>query len=269
LSGDWTNARVVAAQDLAADQVNARIQQWMKFAQPARASDQIAALTGVSPAAADPGQPVKLALRQDAPRVAASVTVALPPAAPIAPQAVAETSAPAAPFAPPAPYYEAAEAVAPAAPPVNPTRVADATFAPPPAPLVEPAAYAPPPLASVIAPPPFTRAAVQQRKAKLQRAAVNLRRGGSTAVVQLGAYGSPQRVLAAWTSASRRYAALRAYAPMSASFSSSAGKVYRLSVRGFANQSEAAALCNSMRRSGGSCFVRSVAGDAPVRIASR
>ncbi len=35
-------------QDLAADQVDARIQQWMKLAKPARASDQVAALTGVA-----------------------------------------------------------------------------------------------------------------------------------------------------------------------------------------------------------------------------
>jgi hypothetical protein len=71
----------------------------------------------------------------------------------------------------------------------------------------------------------------------------------------------------AWDAASRRYSALRAYAPMSASFASAKGKVYRLSVRGFANQAEASALCNAMRRSGGSCFVRTVAGD--TRIASR
>lgn len=292
LSGDWTNARVVAAQDLAADQVDARIKQWMKLATPGRASDQVAALTGIVPAASDPGQPVRLALRHEAPAVAVAQVVPQRPA-PSPVQATPEPQPQPAPvtipeFAP-APLYGVASAVPPAPPPVNPARIADAApvatavpepapqvaqLAPPapPAPVMEAAHYVPPPPPP---PPSFTRAAAQQRKAaKLQRASAQmrssgLRRGGSTAVVQLGAYGSPQRVLAAWDAAARRYSALRAYAPMSASFNSAKGKVYRLSVRGFASQAEAGALCNAMRRSGGSCFVRTVAGDAPMRIASR
>jgi D-alanyl-D-alanine carboxypeptidase len=318
LSGDWTNARVVAAQDLAPDQVNVRIQQWMKLASPGRASDQVAALTGVAPAASDPGQPVRLALRQGGAAVAIAIpkyvqpqTQAQPKPAP-QPQPVASRSVPK--FTAPMPTYGVAAAVPPAAPPANPARVADvappavvpsrpapeiaqvappvppvaevALFAPPspalpqvelflpppPVPVIEAASFAPPKVRA--APPLFTRAAAEQRKARLQRAAAlvrsaSLRRGGSTAVVQLGAYGSPNRVVTAWNAASRRYSALRAYAPMSASFASSNGKVYRLSVRGFANQAEASALCSSMRRKGGSCFVRTVAGDAPVRIASR
>jgi hypothetical protein len=291
----------------------------MKLASPGRASDQVAALTGVAPAASDPGQPVRLALRQGGAAVAIAIpkyvqpqTQAQPKPAPQPqPQPVASRSVPK--FTAPMPTYGVAAAVPPAAPPANPARVADvappavvhsqpapeiaqvappppvaevALFAPPPpalpqvelflppppVPVIQAASYAPPKLRA--APPSFTRAAAEQRKARLQRAAAlvrsaSLRRGGSTAVVQLGAYGSPNRVVTAWNAASRRYSALRAYAPMSASFASSNGKVYRLSVRGFANQAEASALCSSMRRKGGSCFVRTVAGDAPVRIASR
>jgi hypothetical protein len=44
--------------------------------------------------------------------------------------------------------------------------------------------------------------------------------------------------------------------------------VYRLSVKGFGSVNEAQALCSSLRRSGGSCFVRNFAGDAPVQYAS-
>jgi hypothetical protein len=94
-------------------------------------------------------------------------------------------------------------------------------------------------------------------------------RGNSTAVVQIGAYGSPQRVAAAWDAASKRYSMLRDYTPMSARFNSSKGLVYRLSVKGFSGPSEAKNLCASVQRAGGSCFVRTVAGDAPVRLASR
>jgi hypothetical protein len=56
---------------------------------------------------------------------------------------------------------------------------------------------------------------------------------------------------------------------MSARFASPKGTFYRLSVRGFDSLGEANGLCNSLRRQGGSCFVRNVAGDAPVQYASR
>lgn len=281
LSGDWTNARIVAAQDLAADQVDARIQQWMQLAKPGRPSDQVAALTGVKPAAVDPGQPVRLALRKAETQTAQAVQVPQPQPQPqqvaAAPPQVAAEPQPQPEFVAPAPPPEVAQAFAPAPPPVDPARTAAAAVVetPPPAPVFAQAEYVPPPPPPV-ARPAFTRAAAPLRKpARLQRASAPhvrsavLRRGGSTAVVQLGAYGSPQRVLAAWNAAAARYSALRAYAPMSAGFASVRGKVYRLSVRGFASQTEASALCNSLRRSGGSCFVRTVAGDAPVQIASR
>ncbi len=112
----------------------------------------------------------------------------------------------------------------------------------------------------------FTRAASEQRKvAKLHRASLrrsaSLRRGGSTAVVQLGAYGSPQRVLTAWNAASRRYSALRAYAPMSAALRQRQGQGLPPVGRAVSpTRPKPAHLCNSMRRSGGSCFVRTRCG---------
>ncbi|MEO7635081.1 MAG: tetratricopeptide repeat protein [Sphingomicrobium sp.] len=265
LAGDWPNARTIAAQDLGPDKVDARIKQWMQLAKPVRASDQVAALTGVSPAASDPGQPVQLAWRKVGTQTAAvapqpqlQVTVSLPAPQPIA--AVVE----------PDPYV--AEIVPPAPPPVDVARLPAFAASEESVPAAAPAYYVPPPPA---ARPAFTRAAAPLRKlTRAPRASAPmhnavLRRGGSTAVVQLGAYASPQRVLAAWNSAARRHSGLRAYAPMSARFASAHGPVYRLSVRGFVSQNEAGALCSSLHRSGGSCFVRTVAGDAPVQIASR
>ena len=91
----------------------------------------------------------------------------------------------------------------------------------------------------------------------------------SPAVVQLGAYGSPERVLTAWNGAAKKYGALKAYLPMSARFESAKGTFYRLSVRGFSSYGEANALCTSLRHPGGTCFVRNFAGDTPVQYASR
>ena len=56
---------------------------------------------------------------------------------------------------------------------------------------------------------------------------------------------------------------------MSARFDSGKGTFYRLSVKGFGSVNEANALCSSIRRGGGSCFVRGTAGDRPVELASR
>jgi D-alanyl-D-alanine carboxypeptidase len=87
--------------------------------------------------------------------------------------------------------------------------------------------------------------------------------------MQLGAYRSPQYVNAAWNTLTQRYPALRAYLPMRARFDSPKGTFWRLSVQGFGNEREAIARCQLLRSHGGNCFVRNLAGDAPVQIAMR
>ena len=261
LAGDWDEARVIASQDLPANQLDARMQQWMQLAKPHNAADQVAAVVGVTPASVDAGQPAQLALNKDDPRPSqkfASAPVQLA-AAP-----VPALSAPAKPA-----FVAAAQPVAAAAP------VAVAAVAPAPvaahSTLAVLAASAVTEAKAVLAHVmPHANAPAAKPKPRIA-AAVRpaTRNGNSQAVVQLGAYGSPERVLAAWNGAAHRYGALKAYAPMSARFSSPKGTFYRLSVRGFGNVGEAVALCNSLHRAGGSCFVRNVAGDAPVNIALR
>jgi hypothetical protein len=91
----------------------------------------------------------------------------------------------------------------------------------------------------------------------------------SGVVVQLGAYGSPGRVQAAWSAISRRHASLTRYTPASARFQAESGTVYRLSLKGFSSDREARLLCEQLKRSGSACFVRNVAGDTAVRFAGR
>lgn len=270
LSGDWTAARTVAAQDLAADQIDARVQQWMALATPGRASDQVAALTGFTPAAVDPGQPARLALvRQPDQQLAQAQPLPVPVAEP-APLLV-EEQAPVAAAAVPA--YEPAPVQVAAAPPspvvAAPVRVADR--------IVEEAVAPPMPPKRATAARGVPKPALSPRAASLTDARPPLRRaslrrslnGSSRAVVQLGAYASRALVTPSWSKLSRKYPALRGYTPTTARFDSAKGLVYRLSVGGFASDSEARDFCVSLKRSGGNCFVRSVAGDAPVRMASR
>jgi D-alanyl-D-alanine carboxypeptidase len=258
-AGDWTNARTVAAQDVPAGQLDTRIQQWMKLATPAHASDQVAALTGVTPAALDAGQPVQLALTKSDTRQA----VAEVPAP--APKKVSQ-AAPASlqPATPPPAFAEAVStasapapvvAIAPAPPPARTTLASLAASA-----VSEAKAV----IASVL---PHSEAPVAKPRRAVAQAAAP--KGNSSVVVQLGAYGSPERVLTAWDGAARKFSALKDYPPMSARFASPKGTFYRLSVRGFNSVAEAKTMCASLRREGGTCFVRNFAGDQPVQYAAR
>jgi D-alanyl-D-alanine carboxypeptidase len=278
-AGDWTNARVIASQDVPAGQLDERIHQWMQLAKPARASDQIAALTGITPAAVDSGQPVRLALRRTDTRLAQATPAPEPQpqaevvAAPVPPLQIAATIAPPPRAAPAAPPVVAT--TAPRAPAVQPTPAIAPTPPPAPAPVIiaqaaaaapdAPAAFA---AAAIHLAPPVAPKPVKVRHVQpLVREA--LRRSNSGAVVQLGAYGSADRVNAAWSHLTQRYPALRAYLPMRARFVSPKGIFWRLSITGFDSQRDALARCQLLRGRGGSCFVRGFAGDAPVEIASR
>lgn len=283
LAGNWEAARIVAAQDLPPGQVDARVQQWMAFATPERPSDQVAALVGVTPAAADPGQPVRLALHQDGTRVASAKPA--PPPAPVA-FAEAPQSAPVAPLA---------FASAPQSSPVEPISMADAPVAEPMALAAEAAPPAPQPeaapipaeseeafverlVASLESPAPRSEAApaaaaalAAEREAApvARRASMPRKSGRSDFVVQLGAFSNSDRVEDAWEMFADRHSELRGYTPTSARFDSKRGTVYRLSVKGFASFGEASELCAALKREGKACFVRRTAGDSPVQFASR
>ena len=261
LSGDWTAARIIAAQDISPDLVDARVQQWMALAKPAHSYDQVAALVGVSPAAADPGQPVRLALNADSTRVASAAPAPQP--APVEVAAAPSFTAPVVQDvpAPVAAIAEAAPAPAAPAPEVQAEHAAIASAA-----AISPeapAAFAM--MTSNYGPKPKAKkASVPARKAAAPRV-----QGSPKTLIQLGAYSSEERVSAAWAKLSKRYPSLRNYSPMIARFDGPRGTVWRLSVRGFGNQQEAISSCQSLRGKGASCFVRSTAGDSPVRFASR
>lgn len=255
-AGNWEQARTVAAQDVPADQLDSRIQHWMVLAKPARASDQVAAFIGIQPVAGDPGQPIRLALnKNEAVRQAAAEPIAAPvPAQQLSAVAVVDLPPAAEPVA-----VAAAEPVpAPEAAPI-------AAPQPTPAPV-----YASAPIRE--ARPALSPAAVRLSDSvpALRKAAAPLpRKGNSRAVVQIGAYSSRGNVAIGWSKVAGKYGALKRYTPVTARYAGPNGTFYRLSVKGFASNREAANLCASLKRAGANCFVRSVSGDAPVQFASR
>jgi Flp pilus assembly protein TadD len=275
LAGDWTEARTIAAQDVPASELDARIHQWMQLASPNKPSDQIAALIGVAPAAVDSGEPVRLALRKTDTMMAQAAPA--PRAAPVAiapsPQPKLAQAAPPAVAAPQPKFVEAV--AAPASVPK-----AEPAVVPPPAPksmVAEAESLASVPLAMISTAAHRAAAEVvsfMPKKApaiarpKVRRIAAAMPHGDLNIVMQIGSYGTPQQVSAGWSRLTQQFPALRSYLPLRARFDSPKGTFWRLSVQGFGNQREAIARCQALKSRGGHCFVRGVAGDRPVQIAS-
>ena len=277
LAGDWSEAKTIAAQDVPADQLDARIHQWMQLASPKSPAYEVAALVGVTPAATDAGEPVRLALR--------TTDTMMASAAP-APKPAAAVADPA-----PGPSPQLAEATPPPVAAPQP-RFVEAVSAPAPAPQAEPAVASPAPARSLaaeaesLASAPLAMISSAAHRAvaevasfipgkpahaarpKARRIAAAVRHGNANVVMQIGAYGSPQQVTAGWSRLTQRYPALRAYLPLRARFDSPKGTFWRLSVQGFGNQREAIVHCQALKSHGGHCFVRGLAGDKPVEIAS-
>jgi cell division septation protein DedD len=259
-SGDWQKARVTAAQDVSPALLDARLQQWAALASPTSTANQMAVLLNITPAA-DAGQPVRLALAPAQPEATALAALENSAAAEADPAAV-ETQAP-------QPIQVAAVEVAAqsplpesAMPPAQADQVdyvaaVEALVTPEPA-IIRTAS------ANIVsATPTFSSPRLQPVRQQPARA------GAGRFVVQIGAYSSAASVERAWASAYRRYG-FDGHQPLSTKIGiAGKGTFHRLSVAGFETRADASRICGNIRAKGGACFVRAVAGDAPVRWASR
>ncbi|MFL6845804.1 MAG: tetratricopeptide repeat protein [Allosphingosinicella sp.] len=281
IAGDWQKARMIAAQDVSPDQLGARLQQWASFAQPGESATRVAALLGATPAA-DEGQPVRLALAapepattalaaaeplpEPAPENVAVTEPALADAAPVpAPQPQAEPQAePARTLAAELPQWVSESAPAPEAAPAPATEVTAPVYAEAVQALVTPQPSVLASTASAI--DTSARPYAAPRPSRAVRAPAS---GPGRFAVQLGAYSSASSVERAWSEMLRKFG-FEDLTPLSTTVSiPGRGTFHRLSVAGFASRDAAARTCSSIRGKGGACFVRTVAGDAPVRWASR
>jgi Flp pilus assembly protein TadD len=257
LSGDWQKARTVAAQDVSSADLPARMESWANLANPNNAHMQVPTLLGVTPAAQDPGQPVRLALAAPAPvDFAEAVPVAAPVQAPIEAVLKPVQEAPAVPVAVAkveTPIVSPAPAVIK---PIDSAKLAAAVEA-----LVEPR---PAPIKAVAAAlPAFKPARVVQFDTR------PVRQASGRFVVQIGAYRHVIQAERAWGQAQRRYG-LGAKQALSTTVSlPGRGTFHRLSVAGFASPDQATRLCGTIRARGGACFVRTIAGDQPLQYAMR
>jgi Flp pilus assembly protein TadD len=276
LAGDWEKARVTAAQDVSPADLGPRLQQWAALAQPGGGATQVAALLGVTPAQ-DDGQPVRLALAPV--QSAANAFAAAEPLPEPAPETVAAT-APA--LAEPEPILAQAEP----APEAEPLRVATsdlpqwvseraAAEAESPAPAEQTRPLYAEAVQALVTPQPSVIAPARSIERPAPRFEAPGRRGRTAQsgsgrfAVQLGAYSSASSVERAWAQMLKRFG-FADLTPLSTTVSvPGRGTLHRLSVAGFASREAAGRTCRSIQAKGGACFVRTVAGDAPVRWASR
>lgn len=282
LRGDWRAARIMAAEDVPADQLNERIGEWARVAQPGQSQARVASLLGV-PMVGDSGQPVALALSNhpSAEQLAMEASQAVEPVVPdsyaLAPlqgelPAVA-SAAPDRQFVKPAeapsepmPNFATAftqSAPAPAAPVAQ--RVTGTSFVSQPVVQTVPAANR--------AARPSTRSA--ETAATLAAADTPAADGSDgTHLIQLGSFSSEAGAKRAWTIYAKRYPQLRDHDRVITKAVVRGKTYYRVSAAGFAANSSRS-MCSTVKRSGEGCIAwaanRPLPGavDTGLRMASR
>jgi Flp pilus assembly protein TadD len=260
LSGRWVHARIMAARDVPYDRLNERMTEWAQFARPAQPSDQVASLMGVVPTA-DAGQPQRLALNMPTGR---ALALTLPEPEP-------ETSVTVMTDTPPgeAARFEVSSAAGqPVSIPLEAPTPVEAAATPA---IAFATPSAPSSRASVV---PLIRASYEPLKQVVVPAGARTGRAvrpveGGRYVVQLGAFSSASRAEMAWERASAKIGALGGHSASTAQITMNGATLHRLSVSGFGNRVAAVQVCSRVQAEGGSCFVRSVAGDAPMQWANR
>lgn len=289
LAGNWRAARVMAAEDVPADQLDARLSEWAALARPEDYQARVAKLLGVT-AVADNGQPQHLALANfpsqpmmvaEAKQQAESPELAA--AEPSESEAmafgvrdidVAQVSEPAAaPTPAPSPSATATEQSAPraampavAAAPARsaPRFVSNAIVQKVPA-----ASRAAPKRTEAPAPAP-ARSATPPRQARMAVATGS----ADTHRIQLGSFDTRAVAEAKWDEFTKRFPQLKGHDLIITEARVKGRTFFRLAAAGFGARS-ARSMCGTVKSSGRGCFAYAAtnppagAVDNGVRIAAR
>jgi cell division septation protein DedD len=128
---------------------------------------------------------------------------------------------------------------------------------------------APKPVLIRAEPRPARQAVVQPSRPAAVRNAVVFRPAAvGKFVVQIGAFQNATNAQRAWNRVSSRVN-LSGYSPVNGFTKVSNTSVTRVAIGGIGTRAEAVRLCARIQQTGGTCFVRSTAGDSPARWAQR
>ena len=245
LDGRWREARLMAAQDVPADQLDARISSWAMAGKPEDYRKRVAGLLG-APVRDDFGQPEYLALNPGPQPVQVAAVAEEAPAAPqqdaeLPPIASFGQIAAADPM--PSDEFEAAFGK------VDTTSAQRYIFQPVVQSVPERSAWSRPVAAA--APAPVAASA-----------------GGSTHLVQLGSFRSEEGARRAWKIYVSRNPELKGHV-LTITRAEVGGKLYwRVSAAGF-NRRSAASMCSSVKGRGGGCIAYAASRPLPGALPAR
>lgn len=280
LAGNWRAARVMALEDVPADQVDQRLTQWAAMSAPEQFQQRVATLLDVKPAY-DAGQPQRLALAnfpsQDVMVAEAAEQASV--------EMVAEAQAPApaaapAPVAAPVPAANFAEAFnAPTinaqAAPVAPRVAGSATSASAPRYVSNPVVQPLPAQAERRAPAPAARvAAAPAPRAVAPAAPVASDKAANSHLVQLGSYATKDEATRGWTTLKSKFPQLKDHDVVITEAVVNGRTFWRVAAAGFGPRS-AQSLCGTVKSAGRGCFAYAASSppagavDRGVRMAAR
>jgi Flp pilus assembly protein TadD len=258
LAGSWREARLMAAQDVPADQVGDRIAEWAATAAPELSHARLAKLLDVPGGARDAGQPIELALANtpSMEQLASEASASASPAAEL-PQ-LAAVSAPAGELPPLASIDPSAGIARYEAPAPRPSGNFQAAFSTPVPAAVVPAAVTQD-TARFVQPAP-------QRAAPAPIAEV-AQGADSTHLVQLGSFASEQGARRAWGIYANRYPELAGHQMVISEAVVKGKRYWRVSAAGY-GRSTASSMCGRVRSSGQGCFAYAEGRPLPGAIAT-
>jgi hypothetical protein len=264
----------MAAQDVPANLVGSRMEEWSRMAQAQAWQTRVAALIGAPAGVADAGQPVQLALVNN-PSVEQLATEAAAYAAPKAELAANDTPAPQpaashelAPLDQATPQVAVASYPAPKTVEPDNFQAAFATIAP------SPSAHVNQDTRRFVSQPVVQAAAVRQGTAPRAAKAVAVKQSAGTHLVQLGSFASEQGARRAWGIYAKRYPELANHQMVISEAVVSGKHYWRVSAAGY-GVATSQAMCGRVKSSGQGCFAyaegRPLPGaiDAGTRLALR
>jgi Flp pilus assembly protein TadD len=256
LAGRWKDARVMASQDVPANLVGDRMEQWAQMVQPEAWQARVAEMVGAPAGVVDAGQPVRLALANNpgVEQLASEAAAAAAPKDELAandtpvdaplPAVAANPELPAVAAA--APDVDVASYPAPKTAQPDDFKAAFATIAPSGGSIAQVTQDA----IRFASQPAVQTAAVRQGAAPAHAV---VRETSGTHLVQLGSFASEQGARRAWGIYTRRYPELRDH-QMVISEAVVRGKHYwRVSAAGYGLASSRN-MCGRVKSSGEGCF---------------
>lgn len=245
LDGRWVQARLIASQDVPADQIDARLSEWAAKARPEASRERVAGLLG-APLRADPGQPASLALGSQGDGAQLAQVEAPTPSRELPP--VSST-----------PSFE--DQPTPAASPLAVTGEEPGAE--------RASAFVPRPVIRKIAEDESTFQATFDKMSMAKAVpAEKSRPAGRTHLVQLGSFQSRAGAQQAWTVFVKRNPGLKNHTLRVTEAKVNGHHYYRVAAEGF-DRASAQAMCSAVKSRGGGCLAYSEQRPLPGAVPGR